>query len=458
VASALPIRPHGSDIGNVRGLVRRLNLDRTKNAEQFISVDDIDVPRWQRGIVWKDEDMGLLAYSIVRGYPIGLIVLWRRKQGGLRVPIDGRQRLTAIRAFAAGQVAIPNHDGIPVRYRNRKYVVSEGEEKGEHSLLEVEDRDSFDEYQPLIQEYDHINERDAMDIFVRLQGGKPLQKQEVRAALGGQLCDFVAELTGESGPSPDDEEDEDADITTQHPFFRYLNVRSGRKRLRNLCDILLHESLHPGEPKHWSALQEMYYDKSGALAEKVKSDFRRDLTRFSKAITVNTGGEDRPLQQLRTEYLILTVFQVWRDLHDDYAIPAGFEFARAIEDFETQRELKKDELPYGTFSSALSNAGYSQGRMATRYRILMAHLLEKNGPFALKDPKRSFSEAQKLVIWSNANGRCEFEEADGTRCVERFPDFRKADADHFVKWSEGGPTSIENGRLLCQKHNRGVAR
>jgi hypothetical protein len=452
--TSIPNRPHPSDIGNVGALVRRLNLDRSRTPDQFVSVEERDVPQWQRGIVWKEEDMGLLAYSIVRGYPIGLIVLWRKTPGGIRVPIDGRQRLTAVRAFAAGQVVIPDHPGIPPRYRNRKYVIPPGEEEGEHSLLEVEDRDYFDEYQPRIDEYDGINERDAMDIFVRLQGGKPLLKQEVRAALGGQLCDFVTELTRESRPSPDDEEEEAVESDDQHPFFRRLNVRAGRKKLRNVCDMLFHEFLHPGENKHWSALQEMYYEKANLLPDRTKEEFRRALSRFLRAITIRVDSEERPLPQLRTEYLILTVFQVWRDLSTEYALPRGFEFARAVETFETKREMNPDEDPWIKFTSALSNAGYAQERMATRYRILMAYMLENYGPLALKDPTRAFTEAQKLAIWTRAGHRCEHEET-GERCVERFPDFQRADADHFVKWSEGGPTTIENGRLLCRHHNRG---
>ncbi len=38
-----------------------------------------------------------------------------------------------------------------------------------------------------------------------------------------------------------------------------------------------------------------------------------------------------------------------------------------------------------------------------------------------------------------------------------FPEFRLADADHIVRWVEGGATSLTNGRLLCQAHNRGRA-
>ena len=50
--------------------------------------------------------------------------------------------------------------------------------------------------------------------------------------------------------------------------------------------------------------------------------------------------------------------------------------------------------------------------------------------------------------------RCEWVEDSEGRCPVTFANFSEADADHIVRWNDGGPTTVENGRLLCQKHNR----
>jgi len=103
---------------SVKHLLNRMNDNRDEERDKLISVHDYDVPPWQRQIVWKEEDMGLLTYSIIRNYPIGMIVLWR-KHDGIRVPIDGRQRLTALWQFSQGLIAIPNQSGIPEEFRNK---------------------------------------------------------------------------------------------------------------------------------------------------------------------------------------------------------------------------------------------------------------------------------------------------------------------------------------------------
>ena len=104
--------PRPVEFRSFKQLVRRLHANRQTETAELISADDADDPSWQRQLVWTDEDMGLLVYSILRGYPIGQIILWK-KPNGIRVPIDRRQRLTAIKRFAEGNLALPTLRHIP---------------------------------------------------------------------------------------------------------------------------------------------------------------------------------------------------------------------------------------------------------------------------------------------------------------------------------------------------------
>src|SRR5438876_475092 len=103
-ADQLPLEPHPPEFSSAKQLLRRLEEDRT------VSVDDAIVPAWQRSSVWSEEQQGLLALSMLQGYPIGMIILWDKGDHSkrLRVPVDGRQRITAIRNFMLGRLAIPD--------------------------------------------------------------------------------------------------------------------------------------------------------------------------------------------------------------------------------------------------------------------------------------------------------------------------------------------------------------
>ena len=442
--------PRPVEFHAIKQLINRLNANRETERNILISTEDFDVPPWQRQIVWTLDDMGLLAYSIIRNYPIGMMVLWK-KPDGIRVPIDGRQRLRAIREFAEGRVAIPSLRSISDEFKNTKYKLVDGDEEKGFRLLDMRCREIFDDYEPSIVQYDDIEEASAMDIFVKLQGGKSLTKTEVRAALGGKLCDFVTELTSEVRMVIDESDEEE--LPSRHPFFQKVNLRNVRKAHRNVCDILLHEFFYSGQDKHWSSLEVMYFDKATTLTEDEQSRFRTILGRFQRAAEIVEGGRRVMLPQFRTTFLILSFFKAWREITEGYALPQGFSFAEIIRTFETQRQENPEETPWINFSAALSNAGYAQHRIRTRHEILMSYIMSKYPTITPKDRTRDFTEPQKIAIWDRADRQCEWIEGD-QRCQERFPDFRDAEADHFVKWNDGGPTSLENGRLLCRQHNR----
>ncbi len=439
--------PRTVEFHSLKQLFNRFNANRDTERTELISINDFDLPSWQRQLVWTTDDMGLLAYSILMNYPIGMIVLWT-KPDGIRVPIDGRQRLTAIKEFMEGNIAIPSLNIIPDELKNAKYKLLPGDEDKGYKRLSLKLRENFEDYGPSIVEFENIDEKTAMDIFVKLQGGKSLTKAEIRAALGGKLCDFVTELTSESRPPED--EDSMVEDNSKHEFFKVIHFKNTRKAHRNLCDVLLHENLYPGQDKHWTSLETMYLDKSSTFTEAEKESFRISLNKFSKAVK----GDQKINYQLKSTYLILTFYKAWKELIESFALPSEFNFSLIIKDFEKQRILYKDDIPWVNFTSALSNAGYAKNRLDTRHQILMNFILNKFPGLALKDQQRLFSTSQKLAIWERANHQCEWID-NGIRCQETFSNFQAADADHIVKWNDGGPTTVENGRLLCQRHNRG---
>ncbi len=81
---------------------------------------DIVLPEFQREYVWNREQAKQLLFSLVRGYPVGGVLLWKtdtppelknletlpQKLGTVNVLLDGQQRLTTLHMFTTGE--IPN--------------------------------------------------------------------------------------------------------------------------------------------------------------------------------------------------------------------------------------------------------------------------------------------------------------------------------------------------------------
>ena len=242
-----------------------------------------------------------------------------------------------------------------------KFVLQDGDEEMGFNRLTMELREQFDDFDPLIVEFENIEEQVAMDIFVKLQGGKSLNKAEIRAALGGLLCDFVTELT--YGAKVVDEGEDFEEQPSKHPFFKEISLRNTRKAHRTLADVLLHEFLYPGTNKHWTSLEKMYLDNAKSLTAKEKRGFLSSLGKFQKQIQFEENGEKKLLPQLRSTFLILSFFRAWRELSEHYALPDGFDFAESVKEFERLRQDNDQELPWLAFTAALSNAGYSQNRI-----------------------------------------------------------------------------------------------
>jgi len=60
----------------------------------------------------------------------------------------------------------------------------------------------------------------------------------------------------------------------------------------------------------------------------------------------------------------------------------------------------------------------------------------------------------KAKVWKRDNGRCTFVGSNGKRCNSEF----NLQYDHYpVPYARGGPSTVDNLRLLCAKHNRQTA-
>jgi len=213
-----------------------LENQQTKYSALISSIEtgEIKIPQFQRKFVWSVKDSAELIDSIIKGYPIGILIYWRtnerlraiRNLGNIKLPeptegeyvnyiLDGQQRLTSLFASIKGLI-ITDEDGKKADYSQiyidlkatseDPIVITEIEGKQPDDLIKLRDlmtgglqvlasypetyHEKLDSYKNEIQSYTFpvINLKNApidiaTEVFTRLNvGGKSLTLFEIMVA------------------------------------------------------------------------------------------------------------------------------------------------------------------------------------------------------------------------------------------------------------------------------------
>jgi hypothetical protein len=162
--------------------------------------------KYQRKLVWILEEKMALIESILKEYPIPLILIAEYPEGKYEI-IDGIQRLNAIFGFIENEFPIMI-DNNPVYFDVRLFpsaqdLMDEGvfiPTRGENFLLLAKEKNSaFLEYQLPITIFQAKNEKEIIETFRRINSyGKHLSPQEVRqAGVTTAFSQLVRELGAE---------------------------------------------------------------------------------------------------------------------------------------------------------------------------------------------------------------------------------------------------------------------
>ncbi len=406
-------------------------------------------PEYQRGEAWTLTQKQALVDSLFRHYPIPPLFLEKKMLPGLGGAksekyeiIDGQQRRLAISEYFAGSFPLlaPTDKRLklpvslrprPAGWADRRYLALDADLR--HEL----DNAKVDVFQ--VSKVDHADE--VRDLFIRLQSGTALTRQQIRDAWPGTLGPFVESLAGKLNKRPRFElfelvdgrglRDEEGDA--KDPYVKH------RQTCAQLMRIMLGRMAEPFEFPSISAgdLDGLYHEFTDIDPE--GDSIRRVLQVFEQVEEVSKQIGRQYLRKYKIHKQ--GMFALCLFFQDSFRNP-NFKM-----DQESIRKLAKYvtvEAPKaeGKSSSAASNAAY--------YEKWRSHLPEGIG---LKlDAKRLFDDAQKAELHRLAGGKCV--KCDAETTVE------DGEADHFpVPHRDGGPTSIENGRFVCKIcHPRGRPR
>jgi 5-methylcytosine-specific restriction endonuclease McrA len=422
-----------------------------KLADAFTSGSLISNREYQRGKAWETVQKQVFIDSLFRGYPVPTLFLYKIAKQGLEGEsstkyeiVDGQQRLRAVVAFLNGDFPLLNTN-------DKKFRIPESLRGptpwGGRSYSELNDdtlRNQLDNLELNVQMISEVKSPDEIrDLFIRLQSGTPLTRQQVRDAWPGNVGPFIERVAGKlttlpscklfglidgrGARSPDDEGD-DPYANDRATAAQLLAVFLAREKSdRNFVGIsapeldgLYHEQAS--------------FDPQGAQAKLYQQTLALTETLLEIATTIARISDSASSSRTKKKYAKLTVLAVFCWSHD---VLIAKENGRTNLTEAGMQALGKYIQQFQPM--------HSKGQTGQKIRDVYEQFTKGvplKGVIDL-DPKRDFSDDDKHQIRLAYNGVC-------ARCNEPVLDGDEA-FHHKQPWARGGRTVVENGLLLHKK-------
>lgn len=164
------------------------------------------------------------------------------------------------------------------------------------------------------------------------------------------------------------------------------------------------------------------------------------------------------MKEFRIEYFIISVYLLLRHLLRYYVFDEAERrlFHDFVIDFHGRwrtgkRETDTDILVFS------DNRQKTAGETEVRDRIIRQAFFEyvqgRGREMLTKDERRTFNEADRILIYRMDNGLCQQCLAEGKPEREARVSWKEYQADHVIPHSKGGKTILENAQVLCRYHN-----
>jgi hypothetical protein len=379
-------------------------------------------PDYQRSRVWSDEQRYELIYTAEREWPMGLLMFNVREEvddDNVEVlnydVVDGQQRTTTLFEYFDGvewgKAPAARQDFTP------------------YKQLSQSAQARFDRYRVAVALMRDYEESDILEVYSRLQRGKPLVIGEKVKALNTGFHPFIEKLA-------------------KHRIFA---IAGGRHRRRdghwNLASLFF-KSVYRNNPldRHeYKYLDQFlrYEPVDARKAEKAQEETARVLTYEVKVIdellAIDSGFD------LSSARVVKWLFVVLRLLMGRYAL-SGREHlaAKGVHEYFAAKDAEDtDEW------KAYTNTGRSGKIDTDKVKECLEQLMNRiiiAAEAEPLDPQRFFTPDQRSEIFTKSNREC-------AHCkVHLSP--TNFHADHVRPHTHGGPTTVDNGQALCTLCNR----
>ena len=300
-----------------------------------------------------------------------------------------------------------------------------------YAQLPDELRIRFDTYPLDIVLVEDADEDEVREMFLRLQNGTSLRAQEKRNAYPGNMRAFVRSLAA-------------------HDFFGSVGFSNSRYTYDLVAAqmVRLELSSRPTNVKNHD-LNKMY--KEGNDFDPTCADAKA----VQRTVDLLRGVFPQKTPEL-TRFNVVALYAVVAELLAAY-VRSDFEphLHDWFIDFERRRQeqenLPEDEADseWIQYKEKISHSTDSEDSIRWRMDFMLKDLFLMHPEIRLTDPKREFTPPQRLAVFRRDRGVCQLRlRCDGDKL--RWDNWH---CDHFTPWSQGGVTSVDNGRAACPTCN-----
>lgn len=378
---------------------------------------------YQRSEVWNLSRKQKLIDSIIKQYNLGMIFL--RRKGDLYEVLDGQQRLKAI------------FDFINNEYSTSAEFTPEIGEMDFETLGEDKNRYSrFFAFDLIIALVENADDETTSDIFLRLQEGMPLNTAEKLNAMRGKMHNIILDLSN-------------------YPFIKNTGIKDHRFAHRLLAAQIFALELNSNfdlmdfHDINFQSLKDMYEKYS------IKNPPAYAISNTKKYLNFLGRSFGDKAQIIRRRGDFIPIYLLYSYLEKKYAtqgieeifVDFTMNFLNKVESTNIKDvSVSLKDKPYHDFKRWRSTGALSSKSFRERFKIILGKFLEESPSIELKDKTRAFDYGQKLAIYYKDKGICQ-------KCHKEIS-FDEVEIDHINPWSKAGPTTVNNGQLLCQECNR----
>jgi hypothetical protein len=379
-------------------------------------------PDYQRGKVWDNVRRYDLVDTILRQWPSGLIMLRAYEKEDSAEPIevydvvDGQQRLTTLFDYMKGTEMWAIDAPPKLRSSFKPY-----------KLLSTAQQTHVDEYKVAVAFMREYEVPEIQDVYSRLQTGKPLKIGERIKAMRSEYKDSLRDLSSHKLFDFNGHRFRDSQWTLATQFFK---------------------AVYSGDPLarvEFAELKTFLESKPEATKmQKAKEQTRKIMTYeqkvFSEALIAQPSFEDNISSPRTLKWL----FAVLMALIDRYAI-TGKEhlIAKGLLAYYDAK-AKEGSKEWECYLSSGRSGRMDTDDVKACLSQMMGYLLNASEADPL-DTQRLFTSKQRSQIWDRSNKKC-------SKCGIELTK-TNFHADHIKSHTSGGPTTVENGQVLCAACN-----